>query len=204
MMVPRISVLEQALAVEPYQAMRVIRKMERHPIEDYSQPMLVQMVHEVHQVLRRAVAAGGREKAGRLVAPRTVKRMFRQGQQLDVREAQLAGVRRQLRRQLPVGQPATAFFRQAHPRAEMNLVDRNGPGAPAMLASFFQPLAIAPVVVQVPHYRGRARRQFGVKRKRVSFLHHLAGRSAQPELVIGSAQDGGHKRFPYARIAGAP
>ena len=54
-------------------------------------PLLVQVVDQEHEVLRRAVAAGRGEVAGRLVAPGAVERMLRHRQELDVGEAQFAG-----------------------------------------------------------------------------------------------------------------
>ncbi len=63
-------------------------------------------VDERHEVVRRAVAGGGREVAGGLVAPRAVERMLGDRQQLDVGEAHVAGIGGQQRRHLAVGEEA--------------------------------------------------------------------------------------------------
>ena len=55
---------------------------------------------------RRAVARGGGEVAGGLVAPRAVERVLGDRQQLDVGEAHVARVRRQAWRHLAVGEEA--------------------------------------------------------------------------------------------------
>ena len=105
--------------------MLVGREVRRHPVEDHADAVLVQRVDEVHEVLRRAVAAGRREVAGRLVAPRAVERVLHDRQELDVGEAHLAA------RTRPAAAPARGSVSErlpssghAAPRAEVHLVDR--------------------------------------------------------------------------------
>ena len=88
-MVPlaRIGVLVEVRAVEVAQAVLVAGEVRRHPVEDHADPVLVQVVDEIHEVLRRAVARARREVAGHLVAPRAVERVLHDRHQLDVREA---------------------------------------------------------------------------------------------------------------------
>ena len=95
-----IGVLVQRGAVEPPQAVAVAGEVGRHPVEDHADAVLVAEVDEVHEVLRRAVAAGGRVVADRLVAPTGRERMLADRQQLDVRVAHL------LARSRPVDGPA--------------------------------------------------------------------------------------------------
>src|ERR1039457_2079307 len=73
---PRIRVLVEVRAVEVGESMLVVRKMRRHPIEDHAESALVQAVNEIHEVLRRAVARGGREISCDLISPRTVEGML--------------------------------------------------------------------------------------------------------------------------------
>ncbi len=68
--------------------------------------VLVQVVDQIHEILRRAVARRGREVAGGLVSPGTVKGMLHHGQELDVREAHLIDVFGEARRGLAVGEGA--------------------------------------------------------------------------------------------------
>ena len=65
----RIGVLVQIRPVEVRQAVLVAGEVRRHPVEDDADAVLVQDVDEVHEILRRPVAAGRREVAGALVAP---------------------------------------------------------------------------------------------------------------------------------------
>ena len=61
-------------------------------------------VDEVAEVVRRAEAAGRREEADHLIAPRAGERMLHHRQQLDVRVAHLPHIGHQRLGQLAVGQ----------------------------------------------------------------------------------------------------
>ena len=97
---PRIGVLEERRAVEPGEAVLVLRKMAGHPVENHAEAGLVAGVDEQLEVLGRAEAAGRREESEHLVAPRSRERMLHHRQQLDVREAHLLHVRHEPVRQL--------------------------------------------------------------------------------------------------------
>ena len=73
----RVGVLVEVGAVEVAEAVLVAREVRRHPVEDDADAALVQRIDQVHEILRRAEAAGRREVADRLVAPRAVERMLR-------------------------------------------------------------------------------------------------------------------------------
>ena len=89
-----------------------------------------------------AVAAGRREVAGRLIAPRAVERMLGQRQQLDVGEAQVGGVRRQLAGGRPVAEKAAV--RRPPPGAQMHLVDAHRPVRRLAIGAAAHPGAVAP------------------------------------------------------------
>ena len=101
-----VGVLVQRRAVEQPQAVAVAGEVGRHPIENHADAGLVQQVDEIHEVLRRAVAAGGRIMAQRLIAPTGRQRVLVDRQQLDVRVAHLRAVLGQLVGQVAVAQPA--------------------------------------------------------------------------------------------------
>ena len=124
---PRIGVLVERRAVEPRQRELVTREVGRDPVEDHADPALVQPVDERAQIVGRAVAGRRGEVAGHLVAPRAGERVGHHRQQLDVREAEVERVRRQLVGQLGVGQRAVVLQRVQPPRAEVHLVDRHRP-----------------------------------------------------------------------------
>src|SRR5206468_12010341 len=66
---PRIRVLVQRRAVELREAMSILGKVPRHPVEDHAQAVDVALVDEVAEVVRRAEAARRREGADDLIAP---------------------------------------------------------------------------------------------------------------------------------------
>ena len=85
----RVGVLVEVRAVEVGEAVRVGRKVRRYPVEDHANAVLVQVVDQVHEILRRAVARRGREVSGGLVSPGTVEGMLHHRQELDMGETQL-------------------------------------------------------------------------------------------------------------------
>ena len=65
----RIGVLVQMRAVEVDQPVRIGGKVRRHPVEDDADPVPMQVIDEIHEILRCPVAGGRREIPGRLVTP---------------------------------------------------------------------------------------------------------------------------------------
>ncbi len=104
-------VFVQRGAIEARQAVGVAREMSRHPVEQHADAGLMALIDEIAQVVGRAVAAGGREVAGGLVAPGVIERMLGDRQQLDVREALRAARRESARR------PARGSCRSGRRRA---------------------------------------------------------------------------------------
>ncbi len=66
-------------------------------------------VDEVAKIVRRTVATRGCEVTCRLIAPGRIERMFRDGQQFDMRESQVLDVRYQPVRQFPVVEEIAIF-----------------------------------------------------------------------------------------------
>ncbi len=112
----RIGVLVEVGPVEIREAVSVGGKMRRHPVEDHADPLTMQHVDEVHEVLRRPVACGGREVPGRLVAPRAVERVLGDRHQLDVREAVVADVVGQAAARCPDTSASGSPSRRHEPR----------------------------------------------------------------------------------------
>ena len=82
----------------------VLREVRGHPVEDHADAALVQVLDQEHEVLRRAVAAGGREVAGGLVAPGAVEGVLHHRHELDVGEAHPLAVLGEHRGDLAVAQ----------------------------------------------------------------------------------------------------
>ena len=65
----RIGVFIQRFAVEVCQTVRVFGEVRRHPVEDDADIVLMQVVNQVHEFLRFAIAAGRCIVAGDLISP---------------------------------------------------------------------------------------------------------------------------------------
>ena len=87
----RVGVLVEMRAVEVGEPVRVVGEVRGHPVQDHADAVLVQVVDQVHEVLRRAVAAGGSEVAGHLVSPGAVEGMLHHRHEFHVREAHAVG-----------------------------------------------------------------------------------------------------------------
>src|SRR3954451_15559439 len=118
-----IGVLEEMRAVEIGEAVLVRGEMRRHPVEDYADIRLMQLVDQILEVLRRAVAARRREIAGALIAPRPIERMLHDRQQLDVREIHLLHVVDERLGDVAVTERLIVV--RATPGAEVDFVDRH-------------------------------------------------------------------------------
>src|SRR5581483_4279865 len=70
----RIGVFVEMRAVEESQSVSVVRKMGRNPIQDDADALLVQRVHQIHEIVRRAEPAGRSEIAYSLISPRSIER----------------------------------------------------------------------------------------------------------------------------------
>ena len=166
----RIGVLVEMRAVEVGQPVLVVGKVRWHPVEDDADAALVQVVDQVHEILRRAETRAGREIAGDLISPGAEEGMLHHGHEFDVGEAHLVDVVGQLHRQLAIAERAVALFRHAHPRAKMHLVGRHGRVEFVVLVARTHPLVVAPFVLGVPDDRRGARRTLVVEGERVSLV----------------------------------
>src|SRR5256885_8589430 len=102
-------------AVELGETMGVARKVRGGPIENDADAGLVAAIDEVHEVGGRAEAAGGREVAERLIAPRAIEGMLHDGQQFNVRIAEFLYVGNELIGEFAIREPAVGVFRYAPP-----------------------------------------------------------------------------------------
>ena len=111
----RVRVLVEVRSVEVAESVLVAREMGRHPVEQHANAALVEIVDEVHEVLRSPIAARWSEVPGRLVAPGAIKRMLHDGHEFHVGETQALDVRGQFGRNLAIAQRTMLLFRNAHP-----------------------------------------------------------------------------------------
>ena len=196
-----IGMLVEGGSVEVRQPHLVRGEVRGHPVEDDADPGLVQPIDQVHEVLRGAVPAGGREVARRLVAPRSIERVFHHGQELDVGEPEALQVFAERVGQLAIVERAVSFFRTPLPGPDVHLVDGDGRVEGAARAAFLHPLRIAPFVVEVPDDRGGPRRRLRVDGERIRLVHPIAALPFDVELVLRALSDPLDESLPDAGLA---
>jgi len=183
-----VGMLEQSGAVEPGESVPVRGEVSRHPVQDHTQPQTVRGVDEVAEAVRVTVPGCGRKEAERLVSPTLVERMLRQGEQLDVREAEVPRVWQEFVRKIAVPEPGTTIRRARRrilpsPRAQVHLIHADRCAVRLPLRSPVHPLGIPPLEASwIPNLRGRRGAEFGSTSKGVCPLAPRTG--AVDDLVL--------------------
>lgn len=98
----------------------ISREMGRHPVDDDADAGLVEGLDKFHEIAGCAVPRGGGEVARCLIAPGTVKRMFRDGQEFDVGEAHILHVGDKPVRKFHVGVETPVGV--SHPAAQVTFI----------------------------------------------------------------------------------
>ena len=172
-----VGVLVARLAVEVNETVLVLAEVRGHPVKNDGDAPSVHHVHEVHEVVRRAVARGRREVAGALVAPRVVERILGHGHQLHAVVAEVGGVLAQLVRERAVVVKIAVFA--PPPRAEVDLVDVERTVIDRLLCRKVR--AVAPVVARkLVELARRAGARLGVG---VGLEGHRAALRGDGELI---------------------
>ncbi len=157
-------------AVEEPQPVLVAREVRGDVVHYDADALAVELVHEVHEVLRRAVAAGGGEVARDLIAPGTLEGVLRDGHQLHVGEAHLVTVVRQLVRHLAV--VGVGLVVALAPGADVHLVDVHGRVDGVIAAAAGHVVAVGPLVaLYVPDLAARGGAGLGVEGEGVGLEH---------------------------------
>jgi hypothetical protein len=199
----RVLVLEERGAVEFRERPFVARKMRGHPVHDDADAGRVQRVDEKLKILRRAEAAGRREKAGDLIAPRRIKRVLGHRQKFDVREAHALEIKHERSGEFAV---APRFVRGFFaPRADVDLVNAHRRTQRVAFAAFFEPRVVGPLeFFRVPDDRGLLGRHLEEKPERIGVQLDFAVRVADLKFVMRADADAGQENFPDARRAEQP
>ena len=173
-----VGVFVEMRAVKSRQAVRVAGKVRGHPIQNNAQAGGMGRVHKILKILRAAKARRRREHAQRLVAPGRVQRMLTDRHQLQMRKAQVAGIRHQRIGQFAVVQPAPAI--RLAPGAQVHFVHRQG--RIQRVGCGTRRLHRAPGW-QPTHYAGRGRPQLGLESIGVCLEHDAIVRTQNFKLV---------------------
>src|SRR5699024_7562838 len=78
----RVGMLVNAGSVKTGQTMGISGEVGGNPVQDHADALLMHIIHKVHKIIRRSVAAGRRVIAGYLITPGGVKGMLHNGEQL--------------------------------------------------------------------------------------------------------------------------
>ena len=171
----RIKMLIKAGAVKARQTKGVLRKMGRNPVQNHADPLSVQVIHEIHEVLRRAIAGRRRIIARYLIAPGFIQRMLHNGHQLHMRIAHFFYVSGQHRSQLPVciKLPTVLFLRvRLPPASQMHLIDQHGLLFVIFAFPLLQPFFIGPgKIAEIRDHRSCIRPQFCRVGVRIGLQH---------------------------------
>ena len=203
--------LVQLVAVEVHQAVLVAAEAAGHPVQDHADARLVAGVHKVLELPGVSVAAGGREVARDLVAPRAVKRVLHHGQDLYVRVAHLLHVIDQLHGELVVGEVAAGMVvgvwvavsgeavRVALPAAKVALEDVERPLEEVLLGAGGHVLLVLPLIAgDIRGARRRPRGALRVERVRVGLVQQVAVGGLDQVLVELALRGAGHEAVPHA------
>ena len=139
-----IGMFVKVRAVEMRQREKILGEMCRHPVHENADAVLVERVHQIHEILRRAVTMRRRVEAGDLITPGTVERIFRQRHELHMREAHFLDVGHQFPGEFPVVQRPVAVIRVPPPRAEVQFIDQHRLFQPVGFLAPRHPLFVAP------------------------------------------------------------
>ena len=186
-------------AVKEPEPVLVAREVRGDVVHYDAYALAVELVHEVHEVLRGAVAAGGGEVARDLIAPGALEGVLRDGHYLHVGEAHLVTVVRQLIRHVAV--VGEGLVLALAPGAEVHLVYVHGGVYGVIAAAAGHVLAVCPLkAVYAPDLAARGGTGLGVQGKGVGLEHHGAVLSDDAELIYVSLLHSGEKSAPHPSV----
>ena len=185
--------------IEAGQRPVVAREVRRHPIEDHSDSLAVQVIDELLEVVRGAETRGRREVAGHLIAPRARERMLHHRHQLHVREAKIADVGGQLVSQLQVAQRPVALHGVQPPRPQVDLVDRHRTLVRLRRPPALHPLRVTPDVARAVHDRVGARHEHRPESEGIRLHPNLAALGEDLELVRRALHHARNEDLPDPR-----
>ena len=154
----RIGVLVAACPVEAAERVSIHREVSRHPIDQHADAVLMAVIDEVHEVMRRPEPTGRCEVAGALIAPTSIEGMLGDGHQLQVRVTHLVTVLDQHVSQFAITEVRPIRLRRPPPTGEMDFVGRDRLLEPVGRFSPLAPVGVMPFkVAKVINDRRRLR-----------------------------------------------
>ena len=111
-----VGVLIAGRAVELIQAEGVLGEVGRDPVQNDADASLMELIHQILEIIRGAIAAGGGKIAGALIAPGVVQGMFTDRKKLHVGEAHLFYVGDQIMSDIPIAEELVLAGARQEPR----------------------------------------------------------------------------------------
>ncbi len=151
--------------------MTVGGEMGGNPVENNPNPLAMTFVNQISKIFRGAKAAGYRVKAGHLIAPGFIQRMFGQRQQLNMGKTHLPHVGNQGGGDFSVREETGRIARITAPGTQVDLVNGQRLAIAGLLAAAGHPLLVTPRKIgDIPDHRGAFGANFAEKLIRVGFF----------------------------------
>ena len=197
----RVFVLEQGSAVITRQCPGIHGEMAGHPIQQHANVGLMAGIDKGAELVGAAEAGRGREIPRGLIAPRFIQRMLGDGQQFDMREAEIGNVIDQRSRQF--GPSVETAIRVATPGAGMQFINIHGGVQPVAFCSRLKPFLVAPGMPGRRNDHSRtAGALFKALCKGVALHHDLPAVAVEDfKLVQVTCVQTGNEQFPNAGLA---
>ena len=128
--------------------------MSRHPVQDDTDALLVQIIHEELEIVRSPETRRGRIVIGNLVSPGTAEGMFHDGHEFHVRKTHFLHVVGQLDGHFPVSQGPVAFLRHPSPGFRVHFINGERPLPRIAFGTFFHPGLVLELVTRAEYDRG--------------------------------------------------
>ena len=177
--------------------MFILAEVTRHPVQNHANAGTVALVHQIHQILRLAVAGGGGKIAGTLIAPGVVQRILGDRQQLNVVVATLLHIGHQQICRLPIAEEAAVLT--PPPRAQMDLVGIDESFGRLGPPPLFKPLLVLPLVLAQPvQLAAGLRTGLGVEAEGVGLPALLSVGAFHHVFVAVQFLGAGNKQRPHA------
>ena len=162
-----IRIFIERLSVEIRKSEGIAREMRRHPVEYHTDACLVHAVYKRLKSLRISVARSRRIVAGHLIAPASVKGIFRNAHEFHMGVAHFLDIGRELTRQGLIREEAVSLVLiSPFPGTKVTLVDTEGLLSRVLLGPLPHPRVVLPSVFPgfVRKFRRRSRAEFRAPR----------------------------------------
>ena len=168
--------------VKLVQTLFILWKMCRHPVDDDTDIVFMELVDKVHQILRCSIAGGCRKISGHLVSPGRIVRIFGNRHQFDVSVAHLLDISHHLIRHLAVVKKLSVLI--LPPGAQIDLINIDWFPYMVLQLAFFHPRLVLPgILSQLIKAGCRFRSGLHMIGIGVCFQQNIAGRCFNAVLV---------------------